>query len=129
MEFCKPVHACRGAGLVFPAGHIVRLFPEHIVGGYVYQCAVIVFDGIRKIADGCRIKCLGKGGVLLGFVDIGVSGTVYYDSDLIVSDHASDRCRIGDVKLCHIREYVIVLGASLETIAEAIAELAVGSCH
>ena len=128
MELGGSVDSCRRALLVFAAGNVVWLLAENVVGGDVYERAVAGLDGFGKVADGGSVEQFGKVGIILRFVDVGVGGAVDNDVYVVVGHRFFHSVGIGYVELGDIGKYVVVVGA-FRGIAQAISELAVGSCY
>lgn len=125
MELGETIHTGWVGRFILATRGIAGIPTEYVVGRDVYECAVVGFDGFGKVAHGSGIEQLGKLGVVLGLVDVGVGGAVDDYIYVVVLDHAGHGFGIGYVKLGHIGEDVVVAGV-FRGVADAVAELSVG---
>lgn len=85
-------------------------------------------DGFGEIAYSRGVEKFGELGIVLGFVNVGVGGTVDYHINAVVLYGFFYGFGVGDVEFGHIGEYVFVYRVG-RAIAQRGAELSVGSCY
>lgn len=108
MKFGKTVYACRIDRLCLCAWSIACIASKHIIGGYMNEGAIVDLYSLGEVAYSLCIQSLSEFNVILGLIDIGVGGTVYYDRNITGGHHPYNGFRICDIKFGHIGEYIVV---------------------
>ena len=122
------VNTCRSAGSVLRAWSVVKFATKNIIGRNVNEQTSHRFHCKRKIPDSLHIQLFGQFIVILGLVDICVSGTVDNRFNLFARNDCHQRIKISNVEFRNIRENIMILSLARHY-SHLTAQLAVSACY